>query len=306
MDLSMSRRRKPIVRNDSDSDDDYSQLGCSSTYTITKKIPSLSEQEKEDEAILCDNINQINNSLKSQGKTMLSSPLSNNTTISTLDDTSTEISKFYSQNIINYDDKIKIIVIGKAKTGKSLLISKLIDKNSTVSCEYAPTTGLDIRKTNISIDGLNVKLEVMDTNESIVNSKIIRTYYQVCNGCMIVTEDFDKDYEFIEKQVEIMHSISSEPNIMILVNNRSKDVNSTASVSEINNLVRKYYISNKVKSDLSKFNRDDDVEFKSFVKKMIIKKNINDSNWKSKEGIKTTELFEEVKLKLKINSENNF
>ena len=240
---------------------------------------------------------------------MISSPLSNNTTISTLDDTSTEISKFYSQNIINYDDKIKVIVIGKAKTGKSLFISKLIDKNTTVSDVYAPTTGLDIRKTNIVIDGLNVKLEVMDTNENIVNSKIIRTYYQVCNGCLIITNDFNKDSEFIEKQIEILHSISSEPNIMILVNNRSKDVNSTSSGSEINNLVRKYYISNKVSSDLSKFNRDDDIEFKTFIKKMIIRKNLNDSNGKmNKEGIhnKTSELFEEVKLKLKINCESEF
>lgn len=279
-----SRKRKPMVSYDSD-DDEYNQLGSSSSYTLTKKIPSLTEQEKEAEESLCDSINQINSSLKSQNKNLVSSPLSITTTNSTLDDNSYEISKFFSQNIINYDNKIKIIVIGKARVGKSLFISKLIDKNSSPSNIYIPTAGLDIRKTNINIDNLTIKLEIIDTNDSILNSNIIKTYYQVCNGCIIISNNLENDLDYLEKHLEVIHSISSEPSVMIIVNNCSNDVNNTFSGSEINNLVRKYYINNKDVVDISKFNKDDDINFKEFIRKLLSKKNLNEQNLKLKNKI---------------------
>lgn len=279
-----SRKRKPIISYDSD-DDEYNQLGSSSSYTLTKKIPSLTEQEKEAEESLCDSINQINSSLKSQNKTLISSPLSFTTTNSTLDDNSYEITKFLSQNIINYDNKIKIIVIGKAKVGKSLFVSKLIDKNSTPSSTYTPTTGLDIRKTNINIDNLTIKLEIIDTNESILNSNIIKTYYQVCNGCVIISNDLENDLEYLEKHLELIHSVPSEPSVMILVNNNSNDVNNTFSGGEISNIIRKYYINHKTVGDLSKFNKDDNIDFKEFIRKLLSKKNLNEQNLKIKNKI---------------------
>ena len=72
---------------------------------------------------------------------------------------------------------------------------------------------------------------------------------------------------------------------MIIVNNSSNDVNNTFSGSEINNLVRKYYINNKAVVDISKFNKDDDINFKEFIRKLLSKKNLNEQNLKLKNKI---------------------
>ena len=117
------------------------------------------------------------------------------------------------------------------------------------------------------------------------NSNIIKTYYQVCNGCIIISNNLENDLDYLEKHLEVIHSISSEPSVMIIVNNSSNDVNNTFSGSEINNLVRKYYINNKAVVDISKFNKDDDINFKEFIRKLLSKKNLNEQNLKLKNKI---------------------
>lgn len=84
---------------------------------------------------------------------------------------------FLNQNIINYDDLLKIVIIGETGVGKSLFVSKLNQSKSSTCNEYCPTKTFEITKTVIDVNGRSLGLELWDTNILIVSSELIKSKY---------------------------------------------------------------------------------------------------------------------------------
>ena len=219
--LSSRRKRnkkKFIEIEEDENEDEYDLLKSNSNYVLEKKSLSIEEQEKIDE-------NELNNAIKELNLEKHNSDFSNSiNSLSTIESFSSpeKVLKFYEQNIINYDEKIKIIIIGKAKSGKSLFIKQFSNDNNNSNFNfniYNPTISLEFKKTLININDINIKIEFIDTNDNIISSNIIQTYFKISNGFIIITKDLKDDYNFINEKISLIKSSVNDPNILIIVNN---------------------------------------------------------------------------------------
>ena len=61
----------------------------------------------------------------------------------------------------DYEFLIKLLIIGDSTVGKTNFVSKFIE--SKFNENYFASTGIDLKKTSIKIDGKNIKLQIWDT-----------------------------------------------------------------------------------------------------------------------------------------------
>ena len=199
-------------------------MGASEEYKIEVAPIPLEERVKIEEQQLLTMIHQLNVSKKnseddSSDEDNLKggnfSKRINNLSLSTLSDEIEIDENFINQNVITYDDSIKLIVLGEKRVGKSLLVQKLISKGN-YDYEYKPTTALDIKKTILDINNKKIKLEMIDTSSSMLNSDIIKTYYQLANGFVIVS---DIQMSCVnEKITKIRKAVGIDANILLVIN----------------------------------------------------------------------------------------
>lgn len=199
-------------------------MGASEEYKIEVAPIPLEERVKIEEQQLLTMIHQLNVSKKnseddSSDEDNLKggnfSKRINNLSLSTLSDEIEIDENFINQNVITYDDSIKLIVLGEKRVGKSLLVQKLISKEN-YDYEYKPTTALDIKKTILDINTKKIKLEMIDTSSSMLNSDIIKTYYQLANGFVIVS---DIQMSCVnEKITKIRKAVGIDANILLVIN----------------------------------------------------------------------------------------
>ena len=199
-------------------------MGASEEYKIEVAPIPLEERVKIEEQQLLTMIHQLNVSKKnSEDESSDEDNLKggnfskriNNLSLSTLSDEIEIDENFINQNVITYDDSIKLIVLGEKRVGKSLLVQKLISKEN-YDYEYKPTTALDIKKTILDINNKKIKLEMIDTSSSMLNSDIIKTYYQLANGFVIVS---DIQMSCVnEKITKIRKAVGIDANILLVIN----------------------------------------------------------------------------------------
>ena len=199
-------------------------MGASEEYKIEVAPIPLEERVKIEEQQLLTMIHQLNVSKKnseddSSDEDNLKggnfSKRINNLSLSTFSDEIEIDENFINQNVITYDDSIKLIVLGEKRVGKSLLVQKLISKEN-YDYEYKPTTALDIKKTILDINNKKIKLEMIDTSSSMLNSDIIKTYYQLANGFVIVS---DIQMSCVnEKITKIRKAVGIDANILLVIN----------------------------------------------------------------------------------------
>ena len=207
-------------------------MGASAEYKIEVAPIPLEERVKIEEQQLLTMIHQLNVSKKNSEDD--SSDEDNlkggNFSLSTLSDEIEIDENFINQNVITYDDSIKLIVLGEKKVGKSLLVQKLISKENNEH-EYKPTTALDIKKTILDINNKKIKLEIIDTSSSMLNSDIIKTYYHLANGFVFVS---DLKMSGINDNIaKIRNSVGSDANILLVINDSgNKDKELYAKVKE--------------------------------------------------------------------------
>ena len=197
---------------------------------------------------------------------------------------------FIMQNLKYFDEKIKIIVIGDEKVGKTLFLNKIgiydnfKRKNNFNINEYNPTDCLEINKSYVIVDKKLIKIESFDTNVKIINSKIIETYYNLCNGFIfVVSNDNINSINFIENQFKkILLKYNNLDKILFIVNEKIKD--NFEFMNKLKNLYIKYNNDNINKFnylsiDLKNFNYSN-IKFQTFLKNIISEK--SSFNYESK------------------------
>jgi GTPase SAR1 family protein len=197
---------------------------------------------------------------------------------------------FIMQNLKCFDEKIKLIVIGDEKVGKTLFLNKIgiydnfKRKNNFNINEYNPTDCLEINKSYVIVDKKLIKIESFDTNVKIINSKIIETYYNLCNGFIfVVSNDNINSINFIENQFKkILLNLNNLDKILFIVNEKIKD--NFEFINKLKNLYIKYNHDNINKFnylsiDLKNFNYSN-IKFQTFLKNIISEKSCFDNESK--------------------------
>ena len=197
---------------------------------------------------------------------------------------------FIMQNLKCFDEKIKLIVIGDEKVGKTLFLNKIgiydnfKRKNNFNINEYNPTDCLEINKSYVIVDKKLIKIESFDTNVKIINSKIIETYYNLCNGFIfVVSNDNINSINFIENQFKkILLNLNNLDKILFIVNEKIKD--NFEFINKLKNLYIKYNNDNINKFnylsiDLKNFNYSS-IKFQTFLKNIISEKSCFDNESK--------------------------
>ena len=219
MELILSRKRKPCYQNSSlsDTDDEDEGLGSNSNYTLQRKAVPIEEKEKEEEFKLIEKISRLNTQYK-EGKELEEND--DEYYIQSPHKRRQRNISFIEQNVSLYDEMVKLLVIGEKSVGKSTLIKRITEEEND---EVTPTTSFEIKKCIKSINDRKVKIELWDTNENIINSPLIQTYFRIADGFIIIIDSNTK-YEYIHKQMELIHNVTySNAKFYLLNNAKEKD-----------------------------------------------------------------------------------
>lgn len=184
------------------------------------------------------------------------------------------IENILKQNLIVTDRIIKLIIVGDKAVGKTLFAKKLF--NCNIDKNYEPTQSLEIKKGAVYINDTPILLELWDTNSNIVNSHLIKTYYKICNGFILICDVSNIDsIKFIEKQIENIINFSSNTYNIHLMANIKNDCNTDQYFFNLN------YLSNLVENINIKVNYINLDEF-SVERDIPLCKFINNTNLKNK------------------------
>ncbi len=119
-----------------------------------------------------------------------------------------------------FDEKIKLIIIGEAKTGKTSLISRYC-KNEFSGGEYLSTIGIDFQIKNLVINSKKIRVQIWDTAGQERFRNIAKSYYQSSDGFIVVYDITNTEsFQTLDYWVEEIKSNSQELSKMILVGNK--------------------------------------------------------------------------------------
>ena len=100
-----------------------------------------------------------------------------------------------TSNGITYDEKIKVMVIGETRVGKTSLIKKYT--KNTFGGVYLTTVGIDFQEKIINSEGKAVKVQIWDTAGQERFRNIAKNYFHTSDGFLLVyditcKESFEK------------------------------------------------------------------------------------------------------------------
>ena len=90
-----------------------------------------------------------------------------------------------------FDEKIKIMVIGEIRVGKTALIKKYT--SNIFGGDYLTTVGIDFQEKTLDIDGKKVRMQIWDTAGEERFRNIAKNYFVQANGFLIVYDISCKD-----------------------------------------------------------------------------------------------------------------
>ena len=92
---------------------------------------------------------------------------------------------------ISYDEKIKLMVIGETKVGKTSLIKKYT--KDIFGGTYLTTVGIDFQEKIIDVEDKSVKLQIWDTAGQERFRNIAKSYFHTSDGFLLVYDISCKD-----------------------------------------------------------------------------------------------------------------
>ncbi len=125
-----------------------------------------------------------------------------------------------TSNEDDFDEKIKIMIIGETRTGKTSLISKYCKNEFNVGA-YLSTVGIDFQIKKLEIKRKKIRLQIWDTAGQERFRNIAKSYFQSSDGFLIVYDiSNSKTFETLDYWIEEIKSKSPQFSKMILVGNK--------------------------------------------------------------------------------------
>ena len=118
------------------------------------------------------------------------------------------------------DITIKLLLIGNAYVGKTLITQKFID--NTFSKNTVNTIGVDLQSKIIDINGKKVKFLIWDTAGEERMKTMTYSYYRGCHVILIVFDVTDENsFKCISKWVECVDKFAKSNVLRVLVGNKT-------------------------------------------------------------------------------------
>ena len=125
-----------------------------------------------------------------------------------------------NENEEYFDEKIKLMIIGETRTGKTSLISRYC-KDEFKSESYISTIGIDFQIKNIELNSKKIRLQIWDTAGQERFRNIAKNYFRSSDGFIIVYDiSSSESFERLDYWIEEIKSNSDEFTKMILVGNK--------------------------------------------------------------------------------------
>ena len=141
---------------------------------------------------------------------------------------------------ISYDEKIKLMVIGETRVGKTSLIKKYT--KDTFGGTYLTTVGIDFQEKIINIEDKSVKLQIWDTAGQERFRNIAKSYFHTSDGFLLVYDISCKDsFEKLNYWYEQITQNAPENSKCIVAGNKC-DLEEKRQVNKIDgeNFAKKY------------------------------------------------------------------
>ena len=130
-----------------------------------------------------------------------------------------------------YDEKIKIMIIGESKVGKTSLISRYCN-NDFDGGAYLSTVGIDFQVKNIILNNKNIRIQIWDTAGQERYRNIAKSYFQSSDGFIIVYDiSYIETFQKLDFWIEQIKLNSQEYTKMILFGNKC-DIEEGRQISE--------------------------------------------------------------------------
>ena len=144
------------------------------------------EEELQNEIDLLSKSYKSNNTSTTKSISIISPTSSNNIFTSSISNANTlcstvDMEDFITQNVVREQKIIKCILVGDKQIGKTSFKAMIMGENSSensmdnINSSYKTTISLDISKRLFVIKKTNVKLELWDTNLTILNSMMVQS-----------------------------------------------------------------------------------------------------------------------------------
>ena len=118
------------------------------------------------------------------------------------------------------DITIKLLLIGNAYVGKTLIVQKFID--NTFSKSTVSTIGVDLQSKVIDINGKTVKYLIWDTAGEDRMKTMTYSYYRGCHVILVVYDVTDrKSFQNVSTWVECIDKFAKANVLRILVGNKT-------------------------------------------------------------------------------------
>ncbi len=116
----------------------------------------------------------------------------------------------------------KILVLGKAKAGKTSLVTRF--STSRFSITYNPTLGLNLVSKIINVDDRSITLSIWDTGGSWDYEKLTYFYFKGSSGAIIVLDQNDeKATKNLDRYISDIEAQCSHIPLIIAINKNDLD-----------------------------------------------------------------------------------
>ena len=127
---------------------------------------------------------------------------------------------FNSQLEESFDEKVKIMIIGETKTGKTSLISRYC-KNEFIGGAYLSTIGIDFQVKILNFNKKKIKVQIWDTAGQERYRNIAKNYFQSSDGFLLVYDISSKDsFDKLDFWKDQIKSNAPENAKLIIVGNK--------------------------------------------------------------------------------------
>ena len=200
-----------------------------------------------------------------------------------------------SQSEDNYDEKIKIMLIGESKIGKTSLISRYCN-NEFLGGVYLSTIGIDFQIKHLVLNKKNIRLQIWDTAGQERYRNIAKNYFQSSDGFVIVYDISNiESFEKLDYWIEQIKANSQEYTKMILFGNKCDIIEDRKVKKEEgeqyakNNNINFFEVSAKEGTNVNK-------AFESFVKDILDNSSPNE-NYKKRQSKRLSVPIQTIKKK---------
>ena len=96
-----------------------------------------------------------------------------------------------SNDTTSFDEKLKLMVIGETRVGKTSLIKKYT--RDVFGGTYLTTVGIDFQEKIVKIEGKSIKLQIWDTAGEERFRNIAKNYFNTSDGFLLVYDITSKE-----------------------------------------------------------------------------------------------------------------